>query len=322
MSEDSPERSCQYVFDPDEWEAEMETESELTSEELDEDGVWRCPHEAESSHEYCVFHRSPDEKSESAVREALLDQIEKPGESPKQFIGARFGALDFSFSTLESTDNHLVNLCHAEFEAETTWEDAIVRQPLRLDGAAFHERANFNMATFESEFYCSKATFHRQAWFNGTTFSEGGWFYKTDFGPNDFSFARFGTTADFHEATFGHTNFREAVFEGRAEFNKATFDFALFPGVRFEDLTYFDKATLPERANFGTRRSRTSCRSRKWPSRSRRATSNCSTPISLRVDSISQPRARFCTILRARRSAMWFSMIAVLDPCRSRSIGS
>jgi uncharacterized protein YjbI with pentapeptide repeats len=250
MSEDSSERTCRYAFDPDEWEAEMGTESELTSEELDDDGVWRCPHEAESSHEYCVFHRSPDEKSESAVRESLFNQIEKPGESPKQFIGARFGALDFSFSTLESTDNHLINLRHAVFEGETMWEDAIVRQPLRLDGATFHERANFNMATFESEFYCSKATFHGRAWFNGTTFSQGGWFYKADFGPNDFSFARFGATADFHEATFGHTNFHEAVFEGRAEFNKATFDFALFPGVRFEDLTYFDKTTLPDRANF------------------------------------------------------------------------
>jgi uncharacterized protein YjbI with pentapeptide repeats len=249
MSEVSSERRCQYAFDPDEWAAERGTVSELTPEELDDDGVWRCPHESGSS-EYCVFHRPPDEKSESAVREALLTQIEQAGESAKQFIGARFGTLDFSFSTLESTDNHLIDLRHAEFVGETTWEDVIVRQPLRLDGATFHERANFNMVDFESECYCSKATFHEQAWFNGVTFSQGGWFYKTDFGPSDFSFATFGATADFREAKFGHTNFREAVFEGRAEFHKATFDVAMFAGVRFEDLAYFDAATLPERATF------------------------------------------------------------------------
>lgn len=250
MPEEFPKQQCQYVFDPDEWEAETETTSELTSDDLDESGVWRCPHEVPSSRERCIFHRPPDAKSESRVREALLAKIGKSGKPEKQFVGARFGALDLSYVSLESPDNHPVDLRHAEFTERTTWEEAIVRQPLRLDGATFHERANFNMADFESEVYCSKATFDGRAWFNEADFARGGWFYATDFERTDFSLSRFGGKADFREAAFERTHFREAVFEGRAEFHKATFDHAMFAGVQFEDLAYFDEATVPERANF------------------------------------------------------------------------
>lgn len=241
---------CGYVFDPDDWEAEHDSPSRLTSDDLNDEGRWRCPHESQSSRDYCLFHRSPNDKSASAVREALLTQIGKSGESEKQFIGARFGALDLSNSSLESAFNHPIDLRHAKFEERTTWKDAIVHQPLYLDGAIFHERANFNMVTFESELYCSGVTFHDAGWFNDTDITHGGWFYRTEFGDADFSMSTFEGKADFRDATFEHTHFRETVFEERAEFHKATFDHVMFSGAQFEDLTYFEQATVPERANF------------------------------------------------------------------------
>lgn len=250
MSDPSLEDRCTYSFDPSVWEAETGIESPLVADDLDAEGVWRCPHEREPEQNRCLFHLPPDQKDDEAVRDRFLMQIKESGQTPKQFIGARFGRLNLAHAIIESADNHPIDLRHARFADETTWKYAIVRQPLQLDGAIFEEAAYFTETEFENEVYFTKAGFQDRARFIEARFAQGGWFYKTKFTEADFSRSTFDGPADFIHAHFGRVHFREAVFRRRVDFKMVTFDHAMFQAVKFDAGAYFDEAAFPERANF------------------------------------------------------------------------
>jgi uncharacterized protein YjbI with pentapeptide repeats len=245
MDETSAGR-CAFVFDPEEWEARTGMTSPLFQNLLDSGDVWTCPHEADADADYCLFHRAPAATDPTDVRQAFLSRIEESGRAAKQFIGARFGALDLDHDIIECGDNHQIDLRHAEFEGETNWRDAIVRQPLTFKGARFHERPNFMEARFESEVYLSKAEFEAPVRFIATEFAAGLWAQQTTFTDVEFHRAEFGGPADFSQAHFEGVQFRESAFEATVRFNQAVFEEAAFAGAQFRDRVYFDEATVPQ----------------------------------------------------------------------------
>lgn len=250
MTDDGVNNRCRYVFRPERWENEHGTPSQLTQEELTDDGVWHCPHPVHADRDRCLFHLPHEEKDSSVVREALIQQIDRQGKAEKQFIGARFGDLNLDYVILESGDNHLLDLRHARFDGNVTLQSAIVRQPFRLDGSIFRGDARFIDTVFEGEGYFSRTTFHDDAYFINATFELGGYFYAATFhGDTDFSWAIFDG-ADFIEATFQRVHFREAVFEARADFKRAEFHHAMFWGVRFDESGLFAQSTFDTRMNF------------------------------------------------------------------------
>ncbi|AZH25103.1 pentapeptide repeat-containing protein [Haloplanus aerogenes] len=248
MVEASGDR-CPFTFDPAEWRAENGQSSPLDGKLLNEDGVWRCPHDAPEGADRCLFHQPVDAKDDRAVEEALLSKIDTIGKEPKQFIGARFGTLDLDHRIIECGDNHKIDLRHARFEGETNLRYAIVRQPLSLEGALFQQRPICTEVTFEGEVYLSKATFAEPVRFVEAEFAAGVWGYKTTFAEANFHMARFGGPVDFSEATFDKAHFREAEFETVVRFKLTTFSHATFSGSRFGDRVYFDQATVPHRVN-------------------------------------------------------------------------
>lgn len=246
-SEDGGE--CGFVFDVDAWEAKTGRESSLSAEDHDSDGVWRCPHPSHNDQDRCLFHLPPSETDASVVRDALMEQLERPGREAKQFIGAQFGPIDLAHTIVECEDNQPIDLRHATFAGEANWTYAIVRQPLRLEGAVFEAEPKFVETRFENEVYLSKARFEAGARFIEARVREGAWCYKTAFGDVDFSMASFQGPVDFTEASFERCHFRTATFEDRADFTQATFEHAMLWGTRFSEAAVFDGATLPSRVN-------------------------------------------------------------------------
>ena len=248
---DSSGTRCTFTFDPAAWSEQAGTRSPLYGDLLEDGEVWRCPHEAGGDAERCLFHRPVAEKDDQAVRNAFLEQIDEVGRKPKQFIGARFGALALDHRIVECRDNHRIDLRHARFEGETNLRYAIVRQPLALEGATFAARPIFTETTFEGEVYLSKAAFETAARFIEAEFSQGVWGYKTEFADADFHMAEFGGPVDFSEAAFESAQFRENEFASVARFELATFESVTFSGSRFGGRVYFDEATVPESVNLG-----------------------------------------------------------------------
>jgi uncharacterized protein YjbI with pentapeptide repeats len=243
MQDPDDDRRCRYVFDPTEVPGATRGELERV---LDDEGRWRCPHAPQGDRELCPFHLAPVETPEGAVERRFLEAIDRLGERPKQFIGARVAEFDFERSIIECADNNPVDMRYATFEGTTTLEYSIVRQPLNLDGATFEGHANFTETRFQNEVYLNGATFEREVRCFGTRFVEGVWCYEAAFDEANLHRSRFGGPADFTDAWFGECHLREAVFTARADFDDATFEHASLPGVKFHDDVSFEGVRLPE----------------------------------------------------------------------------
>lgn len=250
MTESDRDAGCSFVFDPQDWEAQTGIESPLVEKDLDEDGVWHCPHDRHDGAQQCLFHLPPDEKDDKTVRDRLLEQIAKPGREPKQFIGAHFGRLDLDHAIIEGADNHPIDLRHTLFEDQASWTYAIVRQPLQLDGSTFEDAAIFTETAFENEVYFTKSRFSDRARFIEAHFGHGGWFYKAQFSRADFSRSIFDGPADFINSNFDRVHFREAVFRSRVDFDSTSFSHAMFHAVTFSGGVSFEDTQFPKRANF------------------------------------------------------------------------
>lgn len=251
MTDKSRPPRCTYVFDPETWAAENDAANRVSPDELNEDGVWQCPHSCHDDHDLCIFHLPESAKEDTEVQAEFLNQIARPGKADKQFIGASFGDLHLEHSILESTDNYPIDLRHATFTGDVSLYFAIIRQPLIVEGATFDGNVNFNDTKFDGGAFFSDSTFQQEAYFVEAVFPEGGYFYNSLFhGDTDFSQAIFEGHVDFINVTFQRVHFREASFADLAEFKGAEFHLAMFWGVTFEDKALFNEATFPHRANF------------------------------------------------------------------------
>lgn len=240
---------CSYTFDADAWEEQTGRQTPLTDDILDEKGNWHCTREPHQDSDLCLFHLPPAEKEPAAVRERFLASIETRGAAAKRFVGARFGSLVLDREIVACADNHEIDLRHATFEEPTSWRYAIVRQPVRFDGAKFEEGPDFFETTFERSVSFDKATFDAPGKFIETAFIGSCTAYRANFTSADFHSARFERLVDFSEASFERAQFRESYFGGVTRFKISSFDEASFTGTRFTDRVYFDEANLPARFN-------------------------------------------------------------------------
>lgn len=89
---------CEYVFDPENPEIpDRNAPNPSVAEELlNEEGVWRCPHDTAAGADLCIFHLPVSEKDDTEVVEEFLAVVEEataddnPSDQPRtlQFLGA------------------------------------------------------------------------------------------------------------------------------------------------------------------------------------------------------------------------------------------
>lgn len=240
--------TCEYVldpYDPSTWGGEEEDWCYVEAE-LNEDGVWPCPHDAVEDGELCVFHLPPEQKDDDEVTAAFVDALDRAAEADdgerganddgtrsdaetrqpgQEFLGARFGTFDVRGRTLAGAGDAPLNLKHARFDGEIDGEETVVEPRLRLDGATVAGGAYFRGTTVEKDVSLRGVTVE-----NGI----------------DFGGATVASDADLREAAVtGGVHFRNATVGGEANFGGMTVDGeTYFPGTTIEGGADFSGANL------------------------------------------------------------------------------
>jgi uncharacterized protein YjbI with pentapeptide repeats len=181
--------TCSYEFDPDRWERVRGRELQLVE---DLPTGWSCDRPSED-HEYCLFHRDPEDKSDIDVVERLLQEIEQPLEknadtptatAENRFIGARFGGCRLAHRVLQSENNLPIDLRFAHVEGDLNWDRAALENPVRFSGAAVEGNVtlqnaqiganiDFSDSVIDETFDASDADFTNHVWCIKTAFGEG-----------------------------------------------------------------------------------------------------------------------------------------------------
>ncbi|AXG08363.1 pentapeptide repeat-containing protein [Haloplanus rubicundus] len=210
------QRGCEYELDPPEPNC-------LTEEDLDEDGVWCCPHDARAGENLCIFHKSKSKKESEEVTRAVLKAIndspiksdQSNGYRGTEFIGAKFGQLELSDQNIKSQST--IDFRCAVFHDELSAEEAVFEGPVDFGGASFYSRVNFNGSSFESDVCFSNSKFRDLAQFKSISAR-----HHVDFTDVVFDDAVlfrgsvFQEPVDFSGSEFNHTvsgNFMESEFE-------------------------------------------------------------------------------------------------------------
>lgn len=271
MAIDESAARCSYTLQPSRWNEERDAECLLTADDLDDEGVWRCPHQSREDRRYCPFHQPPEETDDDAVAEAFRRAV--AGErattgSPnaaKQFIGATFGDLSLEYAILDGGDRRPIDLRHVRVAGDLIWRAAQIRNPLRAAGmvvegeaecrnAAFEDAVSFAEASFGGDAAFSRATFEGEAGFGDATFGATAAFRQTTFRDDaSFNEATFVDNVKFTTASFeGDAHFRAATFGGYGWFDGATFgdDAQFSSGTTFKGKAWFDGATFESEARF------------------------------------------------------------------------
>lgn len=222
--------TCEFVFDPADWEAAHDTRCSL-EDDLLEDGHWRCHRDVANEAAYCVFHRPPTEKDPETVAEAFRRAVrneETPQSSDedarsRRFIGARFDELPLSYTNLGAGSNHPIDLRYATIEGSLDLEHATVAAHLLAEGSQIGE-ITAHGCTFEQRVDVSASTIDTVD-FQSTTFRDRVNCRGIELGRGKLFNATFEGRALFRGATVRETfSARRACFEADASFSKSTFE--------------------------------------------------------------------------------------------------
>lgn len=235
--------TCEYILDPDvpdTWGGSNDSRCFVSSSDLNDEGVWSCPHNAEEGENLCLFHLPVEQKEDHRVTWALLDTLnsfnEEEGESPwrTQFIGARFGELKIEGESFELPSDQPIDLTHCRF-----------RDHISLIDTQFNAEIDFTGATFEGGLEVADTTFGRSVKFNYSSFEEKVLFDGVLF--DDRVYLKMITASAPVELTSttlnGWFSFRDAVFEEEVEIKDSSFDAQDISGT-FQDVTFEDEATF------------------------------------------------------------------------------
>jgi uncharacterized protein YjbI with pentapeptide repeats len=168
------QRGCEYELDPNEtkWEEQDIYPSVCLSEaDLNENGVWSCPHNAGSGENLCIFHRPVMQKDSDEVTQAVLEaardspsQVDRSAERQEtKFIGAKFGNLNLDGETINS--NSLIDFRYATFEGEISAKKADFEDPVDFNGSIFQSTANFCNSNFKHNICFKNSEFRDRAFF-------------------------------------------------------------------------------------------------------------------------------------------------------------
>ncbi len=276
--------TCEYSFDPVEWEHQHDRPAEL-------DSPWSCSREATEDTDYCKYHLSPTQReavgiTDREVCESFVADLAEGSKSSLRFIGAEFGDLDISHEVINRTTNHPIDLRYATIHGDFNAEQAVVWQPLLLDEATIKGRADFSDAELDEDVTASRVTFESEVIFTQADFEDDCVFTDSVFRDRaNFDQARFVGKADFYATTYSVTasfietewqgdcrfqrahfesssnfqasrfhsraDFRNAVFTGSGQFSRCTFDDeAVFIDCEFETAALFKKTDFSEPAYY------------------------------------------------------------------------
>lgn len=262
-------RTCAYVLDPDTPDAREgsdESSFHVSSSDLNENGVWTCPHDAEEGEDLCLFHLPVERKEDHRVTSALLDTLNSldddvaESSSRTQFVGSRFGKLEIEGESLELHSDRPLDLTHcqfrnrvslidSQFDAEIDFTGATFEGGLAVADTTFGESVNFNRTSFEEKLRFDSARFDDRVYFKSPTISApmeitsttlNGWFsfrdavFEGDVEIKDSSFDALGISGTFQDAKFeGEATFARTSIAGDFGFTTATFR----SGLKFVEMT-------------------------------------------------------------------------------------
>lgn len=152
MGDDRAARTCSFELTAAEWEATRGTDWQLERDR------WSCPHDAMDGDSRCPFHAPPERRADVSLADRLAETVtvanpreRREKRRRKQFVGARFDALDLSYLVLDGHDTYPVDLRHAVFEGGLTAVHTTVRHPVLLDGAVLDGELVLDEARVEGE---------------------------------------------------------------------------------------------------------------------------------------------------------------------------
>lgn len=248
--------TCEYILDPDDpktWGGSEDDECYIKKNELNEQGVWSCPHQTDNK--YCVFHDSYGTKDTEPSRDVGKSSLEELLDSAKSnetdsldelkeiinklnsnsevggggsrrsyiaipLIGAEFNELNYNEIEIASESNLTLDLRHTTISS-IEFIDVTTSQGYDFRGARFTDEVTFRQTRFEGGVN-----------FKGATFSCDVRFYESEFARlANFAETKFCGLADFTDATFEPVSdnynsiikFENSIFKGRADFEESNF---------------------------------------------------------------------------------------------------
>lgn len=197
----SDDDTCEFEFDPDDWEREHDQSAQLSESVLNEDNVWTCPHPA-GEDGCCLFHRPIEDKGQDEVTTAFVEAVYDSGETnpvegarQRQFIGAKFETFAIPYVVLDADDNFPIDLRHATVDGDIDWRQTIINHPVWLSGIQVAGDGQFHNFRIETDIDVSRSQFRGEVDFSDSTFGGDVWFLESSFGA-DLRFQRVSTNGD------------------------------------------------------------------------------------------------------------------------------
>lgn len=258
------EGTCEYILDPDDpgtWGGEEDDECYVDEELLDKEGVWNCPHDAETDGNLCIFHQPIREKDSREAVDALLkslkeaNTVDKPTPSKLQFIGAKFNGIHLGEDTLNITiEGGVLAMEHLEISGAFDLSDSVFDvSTVRLSGLKCAGKTDLSGTEFRAKVYFHGANFKDKIRITNSIFTGSIDFYDSDFNKDlNAEGAEFEKQALFNKTIFrGEAIFCNADFKHKAQFDRAEFeDRTTFRLAKFEGGTIFQNVEFNEDVNF------------------------------------------------------------------------
>lgn len=235
---------CKYVHD-------------VSGQRFDDLGTdeWDCPHPAPDG-KYCPFHSEKSERG-PVLNDLLVEYVTNESNRQNRFIGASIDSLSLDYLSIQSENNHPIDLRETKVSGDISCIRSSISQSLLIQGATVEGTIRLDESTFGgrvmmtdssiAELQCEEGIFERrfdvgrvhiQGNFNARLSSFKSWvdmreaeivgeshfrnarFYKGIYGEG----AVFETSPDFFNSTFDKVgNFKGAVFHRGANFGGVDF---------------------------------------------------------------------------------------------------
>ena len=240
--------TCEYILDPDvpdTWGGSDDSRCFVSSSDLNDEGVWTCPHDAEKGENLCLFHLPVEQKEDNRVTSALLKAVNSIDDDKEesrlrtQFIGARFGELKIDGESFELTSDQPIDLTHCRFQDHISLMDSQFNAGIDFTGATFEGGLEIVDTTFGRSVNFNCSSFDKKTIFDGVRFDDRVYFKTiTASAPVELT----STTLN------GWFSFRDAVFEETVKISDSEFNAedisGTFQGSTFERKVTFRRGTI------------------------------------------------------------------------------
>lgn len=190
----------------------------------DLDGTWKCPREAVSEAEYCLFHTPPTHsvRKDESVVDAFLDHITNSTREPStqkgsqnRFIGSTLPSLDLSYRVVQGATTFPIDLRDATVRGDVDLQQAEIAFPMLLDGATIRGELRLQSASLERTFRAHGTTISGGVTADDAVFSE----------PVTIGDARLGGPILLRDATFeAGLSLQDCSISGKCVLHGATID--------------------------------------------------------------------------------------------------